>query len=210
MKSIVLLGGGKNCKVIIDIIEESTEYEIVGVTDLSEKIGSYVFKYEIIGTDADLGTDVILAKHGCVTLGGDMHQRKKVYDIGKNAGLDFPQIISKASNISKYSEIGEGSIIMPSSIINPDTTIGEDCIINSGSIVEHDCLVGSHCHISPGAVLNGSVEVGDLSHIGANATVLPGIKVGSNVIVGAGSVVTKNVPKNKIVAGVPASVIKER
>ncbi|MHA2208142.1 MAG: acetyltransferase [Candidatus Thorarchaeota archaeon] len=210
MKSIVLLGGGKNCKVIIDIIEESTEYEIVGITDLTDKVGNYVFKYKIIGTDADLGTDVISAKHGCVTLGGDMQQRKRVYEIGTKAGLEFPQIISKASYISKYSEIGEGSIIMPSSIINPDTTIGVDCIINSGSIVEHDCQVGSHCHISPGAVLNGSVEVGDLSHIGANATVLPGIIIGSNAIVGAGSVVTKDIPRNKIVAGVPAAVIKKR
>ncbi|MHA1948556.1 MAG: acetyltransferase [Candidatus Thorarchaeota archaeon] len=210
MKDIVLLGGGKNCKVIIDIIEDLAEFTIVGITDLPDKVGSYVLKYEVIGTDADLGTDVLLAKHGCVTLGRDLHQRKKVYEIGQDAGLNFPQIISRASTISKYSEIGEGSVIMPSSTISTDVKIGVNCIINSGAIIEHDCEIGDHCHISPGAVLTGSVEVGELSHIGANATVVPGIKIGSNAIVGAGSVVTKNVGENMIVAGVPAAILKER
>lgn len=45
--------------------------------------------------------------------------------------------------------------------------------------------------------------------IGANAVVLPGVEIGPNSIVGAGAVVTKNVPPNVIVAGVPASVVRE-
>ncbi|MFQ5833191.1 MAG: acetyltransferase [Candidatus Thorarchaeota archaeon] len=205
MKEIVLIGGGKNSKVIIGIIEELEEYRIIGIIDLPHKVGGQVLTYRVIGTDAEMGTDKISAEYGCVTIGGNLHQRKKLYGFGKDAGLDFPSIISKASNISKYSAIGFGSVIMPSSTINPDATIGENCIINTGAIVEHDCMIGNHCHISPGAVLNGSVEVGDLSHIGANATVLPGMRIGSNATVGAGSVVTRNVDENTTVAGVPAS-----
>lgn len=44
--------------------------------------------------------------------------------------------------------------------------------------------------------------------IGAGATILPGVTVGENAIVAAGSVVTKDVPENTIVAGVPAKIIK--
>ncbi|AFU18568.1 DapH/DapD/GlmU-related protein [Actinobacillus suis] len=44
--------------------------------------------------------------------------------------------------------------------------------------------------------------------IGAGATILPGVTVGENAIVAAGSVVTKDVPANTIVAGVPAKIIK--
>jgi maltose O-acetyltransferase len=40
--------------------------------------------------------------------------------------------------------------------------------------------------------------------------VLPGVELGDNVIVAAGSVVTKSVPANLIVGGVPARVLKER
>lgn len=44
--------------------------------------------------------------------------------------------------------------------------------------------------------------------LGAGVTVLPGVTIGENAIVGAGSVVTKNVPDNTIMAGVPAKIIK--
>ena len=44
--------------------------------------------------------------------------------------------------------------------------------------------------------------------IGAGATVLAGVTVGENAIVAAGSVVTKDVPANTIVAGVPAKIVK--
>jgi acetyltransferase-like isoleucine patch superfamily enzyme len=44
--------------------------------------------------------------------------------------------------------------------------------------------------------------------LGANATILPGVTVGENAVVAAGAVVTRNVPANTVVAGVPARVIK--
>jgi len=45
--------------------------------------------------------------------------------------------------------------------------------------------------------------------IGAAATILPGVTVGENSIVAAGAVVTKDVPDNTIVGGVPARIIKK-
>lgn len=44
--------------------------------------------------------------------------------------------------------------------------------------------------------------------IGAGAKILPGVTVGANAVVAAGAVVTKPVPANTVVAGVPAKVIK--
>lgn len=44
--------------------------------------------------------------------------------------------------------------------------------------------------------------------IGANATILPGVTIGENAIVAAGAVVSKNVPDNAIVGGIPAKMIK--
>ncbi len=45
--------------------------------------------------------------------------------------------------------------------------------------------------------------------IGSNATILCGVTVGENAIVGAGAVVTKDVPPNAIVAGVPAKIVRK-
>ena len=44
--------------------------------------------------------------------------------------------------------------------------------------------------------------------IGAGAVILPGVTVGENAIVAAGAVVSKDVPDNTIVGGVPAKVIR--
>ena len=51
------------------------------------------------------------------------------------------------------------------------------------------------------------IEIGNNVFIGVNSIILPGVKIESNVIVAAGSVVTKSVPSNSIVAGVPAKII---
>lgn len=45
--------------------------------------------------------------------------------------------------------------------------------------------------------------------IGSSSTIMCGITIGENAIVGAGAVVTKDVPANTIVAGVPAKVIRK-
>ena len=52
------------------------------------------------------------------------------------------------------------------------------------------------------------VVVGRKAWIGAGAIILPGVTVGENAIVAAGTVVTKDVPDNAIVAGVPAKVLR--
>ncbi|MNE70842.1 Maltose O-acetyltransferase [compost metagenome] len=44
--------------------------------------------------------------------------------------------------------------------------------------------------------------------IGANATILQGVTIGENAIVAAGSVVSKDVPDNTIVGGIPAKFLK--
>jgi maltose O-acetyltransferase len=53
------------------------------------------------------------------------------------------------------------------------------------------------------------IVIKDNVWIGASATINPGVTIGNNVVVGAGAVVTKDVPDNVVVAGVPAKVIRE-
>jgi len=64
------------------------------------------------------------------------------------------------------------------------------------SPADRQSLVPGHIHIKKGA------------WIGANATILPGVTVGENAVVAAGAVVSKDVPDNTIVGGIPAKTIK--
>lgn len=54
-----------------------------------------------------------------------------------------------------------------------------------------------------------SVAIGNDVWIGGNCTILPGVTVGNNVVIAAGAVVTKDVPDNCVVGGVPAKLIKK-
>lgn len=54
----------------------------------------------------------------------------------------------------------------------------------------------------------GPIKVGNNVHIGAEAMILPNVTIGNNVIIGIRAVVTKDVPDNCVVAGIPARVIE--
>lgn len=59
------------------------------------------------------------------------------------------------------------------------------------------------------ALTVGHIHIKKNAWIGANATILQGVTIGENSIVAAGSVVSKDVPDNTIVGGIPAKVIKQ-
>jgi acetyltransferase-like isoleucine patch superfamily enzyme len=74
------------------------------------------------------------------------------------------------------------------------------------------CLISESHPVNPverGYLIGNPVTIKRNAWIGAAATILPGVTVGENSVVAAGSVVTKDVPPNTIVGGVPARVIKD-
>ncbi len=55
----------------------------------------------------------------------------------------------------------------------------------------------------------GKIFVDECTFIGARATIMPGVRIGKNCVIGAGALVTKSVPDNSVVVGVPARVISD-
>jgi acetyltransferase-like isoleucine patch superfamily enzyme len=111
--------------------------------------------------------------------------------------------------VGDFTYFGELNNIRVSGI----TRIGSKCQISQGvSIIgsNHSTIPGIPIIDQPWRTDKVDVFIEDDVWIGANATILPGVTIGSGSIVAAGSVVTKPVPPNAIVAGVPAKFIGER
>jgi len=83
--------------------------------------------------------------------------------------------------IGEYVKIGKNCTILPMVLIG-----------KSNPISKVDIIIGNNCYISTGVTILGPVTIGD------------------NVTIGAGAVVTKDVPDNVIIAGIPAKIIKQK
>ncbi len=119
-------------------------------------------------------------------------------------GLSPITAIHPRSWVAETARLGEGCQILAMAAIAEEAVLGRHCIVNTTASVDHECRLGDGVHLMPGATLAGCVRVGDFVTIGANATVLPRMSIGAGAMVGAGAVVTRDVPENVVVAGVPA------
>ena len=170
-KRILLIGGGGHCRSVIDVIEQSIEFEIGGIIDLQNKVGEYILGYPILGTDDELPLFHKDFDAFHITLGqiGLPEKRSMLFTWLKEKGFYFPFIISPLAYVSKHAFIGEGTVIMHHAIVNAGAHIGKNCILNTKSLIEHDAVVGDHCHIATGVIINGGVVVGGNSFIGSGA-----------------------------------------
>src|SRR5215213_1587130 len=113
-----------------------------------------------------------------------------------------------------YSEFGKNLTIGKDVFINigcrfQDTggiTIGDGTLVGHGSTLttlNHSVDPDRGADMSPSPIV-----IGRKVWLGASVTVVPGVTIGDGAIVGAGAVVTRDVPPNAIVAGVPARLIR--
>ncbi len=82
--------------------------------------------------------------------------------------------------------------------VGPNVKIGRNCTFVSGVVFGNKTEKED----------NTPVVVGDNCYFGIGVTILGGVKIGNNVTVGAHAVVTKDIPDNAVVGGIPAKVIK--
>ncbi len=84
--------------------------------------------------------------------------------------------------------------------------------IGDGALIGHNVVLATLNHAkSPndrGTMIPAPIHIGKHVWIGSNSTILPGVTIGDGAIVAAGAVVSKDVPENAIVGGVPATILR--
>ena len=83
-------------------------------------------------------------------------------------------------------------------------TIGNNVAISKGVTIRDS----DNHSINECARISAPIVIEDNVWIGLNVTVLKGVRIGSGSVIAAGAVVTRDVPKNSLVGGVPAKIIK--
>jgi len=149
-----------------------------------------------IASDVKLGQDVKLSKfinlYGCEI--GDNSKIGAFVEVQKNAK------IGRNCKISSHSFICEGVIIEDDVFIGHGVTFINDiyprATASSGALqTEKDWKV-------EGTLVKRGASVG------SGTTILANVTIGENALVGAGSMVTRDVPRDSIVAGNPARVLR--
>jgi acetyltransferase-like isoleucine patch superfamily enzyme len=149
-----------------------------------------------IAEDVKLGANVRLSKfinlYGCAI--GDESKIGAFVEIQKNA------IVGRCCKISSHTFICEGVTIEDNVFIGHGVTFVNDSYPRA-TTAEGSLQTEADWRVQPTIIRRGA-------SIGSGATILANISIGEDAIVGAGSVVTKDVPRNAIVAGNPARVMR--
>lgn len=108
------------------------------------------------------------------------------------------------NNISKENTVIEGNVGLDK-LNRKGIHIGSGCLIAAGTTI----LSHEHIFVKPdGSYYMKDTFIGNNCFIGVRALICPGVHIGNQCVVAGGSIVTKDVPDNCMVAGVPAKIIK--
>jgi acetyltransferase-like isoleucine patch superfamily enzyme len=145
--------------------------------------------------------------------------RRLELQIGRSGEIRFGRFVwvgdgSKIRCHEGVVEIGEKTVIGQECTISAyqRVRIGEQCVIaDRAMFIDFDHgVVEVERPIRAQGIYKRDVEVGSNVWIGYGACILRGVRIGDNSIIGTAAVVTKDVPANAVVAGIPARVIRMR
>lgn len=136
---------------------------------------------------------------------GNSKTRKSLFERVPSS-CHFPTFVHSSCILEdeKSITVGRGCILTARSIFTTNIQIGDFVVINLNCTVGHDVVMENFVSVMPSVDIGGNVYIESEAYIGTNATILPGIRIGRGSVVAAGAVVTKDVPPNTTVKGVPA------
>jgi acetyltransferase-like isoleucine patch superfamily enzyme len=122
--------------------------------------------------------------------------------VGSGSSIGDNVSIGSLAHVDYNVEVGANTRIEGCAYIPPLTRIGRDVFIGPGATITNDPYPMSKKMVG--------VTIEDGARIGGGAVIKAGVTIGKNSIVAMGAVVTKDIPPNVVVLGVPARVVYGR
>lgn len=209
---MLIIGAKGFAKEVLEVCHQNAELDnLVFYDDVNDDVQGLLYdKFPIIKSleEAKSYLNKIDNRFN-IGIGGP-HLRRALYEKFSLIGGVFTSSVATSAIIGHYSNvIGCGSNIMQNVVITNSVTIGRGVLINQFTSIGHDVTIDDFVEICPNSSVSGNCVIGKNTFIGTSTVVLPKITIGENVIIGAGSVVTKDIPDNCTVVGVPAKIIKQ-
>lgn len=206
LQRMVVMGTSGHAREILSIAEAAGSHDIVGCVGPYCDAEAALLPVPYLGHDGWLTTAaadlefVIGIGSGRSRAGLDLALKTT----GRRAGV----LIHPAASVGPRPTLSDGCVVWPGVVVMTDVTMGRHVHVNSNVVVSHDAFLDDYVTLLPGSVVCGSARISKAATIGAGATVIDGVSVGPGAMVGAGAVAINDVPKNAIVAGVPARLLR--
>jgi len=185
--------------MVSEIMDKFEKKEFLNLTD----------KFKFIGSDINIAYPFRISGYSYISIGNEFRalEHLRLEAIAYYAEEAFNPIISIGNNVSVESNCHIGAI--------------DKIIIEDGVMIASNVYISDHFHgsitkdelVMPPAARKlsskGPIIIKKNVWIGDSVCILSGVIVGENAIIGANSVVTKDIPANSVVAGVPARVIRQ-
>jgi sugar O-acyltransferase (sialic acid O-acetyltransferase NeuD family) len=211
MQPIFVFGAGGHAKVVLDIIERQERYRVIGLIDRTEKVGSALWNYRVLGDEAFVPSMIPNVSGGIIAVGDNATRAQITERIQKVIPtLHFVTAIHPSAQVGRDVSIGAGTVIMAGCVINPGTKIGRGAIINTGATIDHENVVGDFASVGPGVTTGGMVTIGDFTAIGLGANIIHGRTIGEHSVLGAGATVIRDIPPRCVAYGTPAKPVRNR
>lgn len=208
---MIIAGAGGFAKEVCEVLmQNNCQEQIAFYDDITKNLPEYLFqKYPVLKNISEAQAFMKQEGNAFVLGVGYPKVRCKMMELLIKAGGRMERVISPFARIGQLGNtIMDGCSIMTGAIITSEVFINEGVLINLNCTIGHNVCIGRYSELSPGVHLSGQTTIGEFTTIGSGAVVIPKINIGNNVVIAAGCVVTKDIPDNVMIAGVPAIIKK--